>query len=74
MKQILSFFTRSSGPQGQTNSWSPTHVHRKGGQYRLIGYGINEADRTPVAMYDDRDGTVWVRAKSEFLDGRFTQL
>ncbi len=51
--------------------WHPTHRHKKGGGYRLLGYGINEADRTDVAIYDDADGTVWVRSKVEFEDGRF---
>jgi len=54
--------------------WTPTHRHKKGGLYRLIGRGIAEADRSPVAIYDDAEGTVWVRASAEFDDGRFTPL
>lgn len=54
--------------------WQPTHQHRKGGLYRLLSYGTHEADRTPVAIYDDAVGTVWVRAAGEFDDGRFTPL
>ena len=54
--------------------WLATHQHRKGGYYRLLTYGTNEADRTAVAIYDDAVGTVWVRAAVEFDDGRFTPL
>ena len=52
-------------PFGQT-PWHPTHRHKKGGGYRLLGYGVLEADRSPVAIYDDIDGTVWVRDADEF--------
>ena len=48
--------------------WHPTHRHKKGGGYRLLGYGTLEADRSPVAIYDDKDGTVWVRSADEFND------
>lgn len=54
--------------------WQPTHRHKKGGLYRLICYGTLEADRSPVAIYDDAIGSVWVRAASEFDDGRFTPV
>jgi len=50
---------------GQT-PWHPTHRHKKGGGYRLLGYGVLEADRTRVAIYDDCDGNVWVRNSDEF--------
>lgn len=54
--------------------WRPTHQHRKGGLYRLIQRGIYESDRSPVAIYDDADGTVWVRPWGEFQDGRFKEV
>lgn len=54
--------------------WQPTHRHKKGGLYRLLCYGVAEADRSAVAIYDDAVGTVWVRAAAEFDDGRFTPL
>ena len=54
--------------------WAPTHRHKKGGHYRLLGYGTNEADRTSVAIYDDITGAVWVRSAAEFNDGRFDLL
>jgi hypothetical protein len=55
--------------------WIATHRHKKGGLYRLLGYGTAEADRSAVAIYDDADGNVWVRAAGEFEDpSRFTPL
>lgn len=54
--------------------WAATHRHRKGGLYRLLQEGVYEPDRSPVAIYDDPDGTVWVRPLSEFMDGRFTPI
>ena len=54
--------------------WAPTHRHKKGGYYRLLCYGTNEADRTMVAIYDDITGAVWVRNAAEFNDGRFDVL
>ena len=55
-------------------AWVPTHRHRKGGLYRLLAFGTNEADRSSVAIYDDAAGTVWVRSAAEFNDGRFASL
>lgn len=54
--------------------WQATHRHKKGGLYRLICFGTDEATRAPVAIYDDSVGTVWVRSSAEFEDGRFTPL
>lgn len=54
--------------------WQPTHKHRKGGLYRVIGEGVLEADRSAVTIYDDENGTVWVRSTVEFQDGRFETL
>jgi hypothetical protein len=56
------------------SGWHPTHRHKKGGLYRLICFGTDEATRSPVAIYDDSVGTVWVRSAAEFEDGRFTPL
>ena len=63
-----------TGPEPEKNAWVPTHRHKKGGLYRLIGYGTNEADRATVAIYDDATGAVWVRNAAEFNDGRFDLL
>lgn len=54
--------------------WVPTHRHKKGGLYRLLGFGIHEADRSAVAIYDDAAGVIWVRSAAEFADGRFTRI
>lgn len=54
--------------------WKATHRHKKGGLYRLVTTGTLEADRSPVAIYDDAEGNTWVRALAEFQDGRFTAL
>ena len=54
--------------------FQPTHRHRKGGLYRLLARGVFEPDRSPVAIYDDADGTIWVRPLVEFEDGRFTPV
>jgi len=82
MKTVTKLF-RKQGDGGDTppppsplarQGWEPTHRHKKGGYYRLISYGTLEADRSAVCIYDDAVGTVWVRAASEFEDGRFTPL
>jgi len=54
--------------------WAATHRHKKGGLYRLTGKGVYEPDRSPVAIYDDAEGTVWIRPWEEFHDGRFTPV
>ena len=54
--------------------WQPTHRHRKGGLYRVVGKATLEADRSDAVIYDDADGVTWVRSAAEFYDGRFTPL
>ena len=54
--------------------WMPTHRHRKGGLYRVLGGAIWEPDRSPVVIYDDAQGNVWVRPRETFEDGRFEPL
>lgn len=55
--------------------WRPTHRHKKGGLYRKLGQAVLETDRSDVVIYDDADGTVWVRPIAEFSDNaRFTPL
>lgn len=72
MMHLRRLFQRQEVTRGQ--SWTATHRHRKGGLYRLIQQGVYEPDRSPVAIYDDAEGTVWVRPWSEFQDGRFTPV
>ena len=54
--------------------WTPTHRHKKGGLYRVLGRAVLEADRSDVVVYDDAEGTVWVRPVDEFEDGRFSPV
>lgn len=61
-------------PAPSKHRWAPTHQHRKGGLYRVLAEGILETDRSAVVIYDDADGTVWVRPAAEFDDGRFAPL
>ena len=82
MRKVTDLFRATPAPDPQTPppsplaraGWRATHRHAKGGLYRLLCYGVAEADRSPVAIYDDAVGTVWVRAAAEFDDGRFTPL
>ena len=62
------------GPLGAARRFVPTHRHRKGGLYRKLAEGVLEADRSAVVIYDDAEGTIWVRDAGEFGDGRFTPL
>ena len=66
MKRLLAYLCRTT--------WTPTHRHRKGGLYRLVAHGILESDRSDVVIYDDAEGTTWVRPAAEFYDGRFSLL
>lgn len=68
----------------------PTHRHKKrGSKYVLIGYGKMQCDwweitgagtRYPVDMREVaiyrsiEDGSLWVRPREEFEDGRFEAL
>ena len=77
MATINHFSRRVLGPAGAdrpTKDWTPTHQHKKGGLYRRLTEAVYEPDRSDVVIYDDADGTVWVRPKPEFEDGRFTPL
>jgi hypothetical protein len=50
---------------------APTHRHRKGGLYRLIGYAHHTEEVAVVAVYADSDGVLWARPAEMFDDGRF---
>lgn len=65
---VTKTFSLSSHP------WVATHRHRKGGLYRVLGQGILEADRSEAIIYQDKDGTIWIRPTLEFEDGRFERL
>ena len=45
------------------------------GLYKIIEIGIEEKDLTEAVIYKSlKDGTVWIRNKEEFLDGRFEKV
>ncbi|MEM8776843.1 MAG: DUF1653 domain-containing protein [Pseudomonadota bacterium] len=76
LSRLIGYFRRSENntPDFATvfvQAWQPTHRHRKGQYYRVVAEGVNENDRVPVVIYDDKEGAVWVRPRSEFYDGRF---
>lgn len=73
MKWLFGLFTKGA-PAWPPARWRATHKHRKGGFYRVIGSAVLEADRSDVVIYDDANGAIWVRARAEFYDGRFTPL
>ncbi|AKS46633.1 Protein of unknown function [Octadecabacter temperatus] len=73
MKKVTALLRRLTDGSGNAR-WKATHRHRKGRLYRVVGPAILEADRSAVVIYDDADGTVWVRSADEFNDGRFTPL
>lgn len=62
--------------------WKPTNIHKaRGSHYLKIGVGqvqnssgqpLEEGDM--VAVYQDRQGRLWVRRDTEFEDGRFFEL
>jgi hypothetical protein len=42
--------------------------HYKGGIYELVSEAQLEADHTPVIVYRDAAGAVWVRPRDAFFD------
>ena len=74
-EDLLALIAAAEAATRQRAPWRPTHRHLKsGGDYRVICAATLEADRTDAVVYDDRDGTVWVRSAAEFYDGRFAEL
>jgi hypothetical protein len=56
-----------------------TYTHTHGGRYEVIGSAKVQArkpltDMEVVTIYRGSDGSLWVRRKSEFEDGRFTPI
>lgn len=49
-----------------TMEFIATHKHYKGGLYQKIGEGKWEENLTPVVIYRNKDGEVWVRPKTSF--------
>lgn len=60
---------------GKPHDFKPTHIHRdSGNQYEVIARGhncTNGVPISPVVVYRDAMGDVWVRYAPEFDDGRF---
>lgn len=50
-------------------------THRKGGQYEIVGIGIQEHDHVPVVIYRslEEPAVWWTRPCTEFFDGRFVR-
>ena len=62
--------------------WVPTHFHRKrkskdlliGGGSVQVSSGAPLEEGDEVAIYQDRQGRLWVRRYTEFEDGRFGEI
>lgn len=46
--------------------------NKTGREYTVIATGLLESDLSPVVIYKNAQGQVWVRPHAEFNDGRFT--
>lgn len=46
----------------------PTHVHYKGGLYRVLGHGIIEGEQDEMTLYCDGIGNGWIRPRGMFED------
>ena len=42
--------------------------HYKGGIYELVCEARLEADHTPVIVYRDEGGAIWMRSRAAFFD------
>lgn len=52
---------------------------KRGSTYIVIENALLQTDKpitdmTPLVIYIAADGTVWVRPRDEFLDGRFEEI
>lgn len=56
------------------DEFKPTHLHKKGRYYQVIGEGIIEETGTPAVIYKNDMGITWIRPSGEFYDGRFTPI
>lgn len=54
--------------------WIPTHIHKKGREYRIIGYAKHSETEEALVVYEDRSGLVWARPEKMFFDGRFEKI
>ena len=68
---LLRRYARQGVAEGAGESTRPTHRHYKGGFYRETKRGRATGDKpivdlTPVVVYENEAGEVWVRAVEEF--------
>lgn len=56
------------------SEFKPTHLHKKGRYYQVVGEGIIEESCTPAVIYKNDAGMTWIRPSEEFYDGRFTPI
>ena len=55
--------------------WLPTHIHKKGGLYKLIGFGNHTETNQRFAVYEDAKGKLWIRPVEMFKEpGRYTPI
>ena len=54
--------------------FKPTHKHKKGRFYQVIGEGYVEATMERAVIYKNDLGILWIRPSEEFYDGRFTPV
>ena len=52
----------------------PTHKHKRGGLYHLVGYSTHTETGALEAVYRDKDGELWHRPQAMFDDGRFEPM
>jgi hypothetical protein len=68
-------FRHSAARADMLSEWTATHRHVKSGKLvRVITLeGVIEATMAAAAIYDEADGTTWIRPLEEFNDGRFVE-
>lgn len=76
MRRIAERSISGSSAVASLMAFRPTHRHRKGGLYRLLGLVRVEADLSLATVYEPAalEEIPWSRPTSEFNDGRFTAL
>lgn len=76
MRRIAERSISGSSAVAPLMAFRPTHRHRKGGLYRLLGLVRVEADLSLASIYEPAavEEIPWSRPAAEFNDGRFTVL
>ena len=55
-------------------AFEPTHKHKKGRFYQVIGEGYIEDTMVRADIYKNYLGILWIRPSEKFYDGRFTPV